>query len=140
MAKSYWLMKTEPGTYSWQDLVKDRSTAWDGVRNFQARNNLAKMKVGDLALFYHSVSDKTVVGVAKITRESYPDPTTDDPRWVVVELAPVKELAQPVDLATIKGEASLSDMVLVRNSRLSVQPVTAAEFRKILSLGKTRIG
>jgi predicted RNA-binding protein with PUA-like domain len=139
MAKSYWLMKTEPDTYSWPDLVSDGSTSWDGVRNYQARNNLQKMKVGDLALFYHSVSDKTVVGVAKITRESYPDPTADDPKWVVVDIAPVKELTQPVDLATIKGQDALADMVLVRNSRLSVQPVTAAEFRRILSLGKTKL-
>lgn len=139
MAKSYWLMKTEPGTYSWQDLENDGSTAWDGVRNYQARNNLQKMKKDDLALFYHSVSDKKVVGVAKVTRESYPDPTAGDSQWVVVDVAPVSKLAQPVDLATIKAEPSLADMVLVRNSRLSVQPVTAAEFRRIVSLGKTKL-
>jgi predicted RNA-binding protein with PUA-like domain len=132
-------MKTEPETFSWADLVRDGHAMWDGVRNFQARNNMKAMKVGDLALIYHSVSDKEVAGVAEIVGEHRPDPTTRDNRWVVVDLKPVAPLQQPVGLATVKADPALADMILARNSRLSVQPVTAAEFRRILALGKTKL-
>lgn len=139
MARSYWLMKTEPGTFSWDDLVRDGKTMWDGVRNYQARNFMKEMKTGDLALIYHSVKDKEVVGVAEITGEERPDPTTDDDRWIVVDLKPVTPMTRKVTLAEIKDDPKLGDMVLVNNSRLSVQPVKAAEFRRVLSLGKTKV-
>lgn len=132
----YWLVKSEPGAYSWAKFVKDGSTYWDGVRNYQARNNLAAMKIGDKALFYHSVSDKTVEGVAKVTRESYPDPTTDDERWVVVDFEPVEPLARPVSLAEIKAEKKLASIALVKQSRLSVVPLTAGEFKMIVRMGR----
>ncbi|GAA0893136.1 EVE domain-containing protein [Fulvivirga kasyanovii] len=133
---NYWLMKSEPGTYSWDDLVKDKQTFWDGVRNYQARNNMKEMKVGDLALFYHSVNEKTVVGIAKIVKEHYPDPTTDDDRWVVVDVAPVQPLKKPVKLDDIKNDGRLDQMVLVRNSRLSVQPVKKEEFDIIIGMSE----
>lgn len=133
---NYWLMKSEPGAYSWDDLVRDKQTYWDGVRNFQARNNMKQMKKGDLALYYHSVNEKQVVGIAKIIKEYYPDPTTDDDRWVVVDIAPERSLKKPVTLAQIKGEDTLADMVLVRNSRLSVQPVKKEEFDQIISMSE----
>lgn len=139
MARSYWLMKSEPFKYSWEQFVSDGSTYWDGVRNYQARNNLQEMRVGDLALYYHSNDGLNVVGVARITKPAYPDPTTDDDRWVVVDLEPVKPLSEPVTLATIKADPKLSEMALVRQGRLSVTPVTSAEFRHILKLGKTKI-
>lgn len=133
---NYWLIKTEPGTYSWADLVKDKSTFWDGVRNYQARNNLKEMKVGDLALYYHSVNEKCVIGVAKVINEFYQDPSTDDDRWVAVDVTPELELKKPVPLAQVKADGRLTDMVLVNNSRLSVQPVRKAEFDIILELGR----
>ncbi|MBL6448703.1 EVE domain-containing protein [Fulvivirga sp. 29W222] len=133
---NYWLMKSEPGTYSWDDLVKDKQTFWDGVRNYQARNNMKEMKVGDLVLFYHSVNEKTVVGIAKIVKEHYQDPTTEDDRWVVVDIAPVQPLKRPVKLDEIKDDARLDQMVLVRNSRLSVQPVKKEEFDIILGMSE----
>ena len=139
MARSYWLAKSEPFKYSWDDLVKDGSTYWDGVRNAQARNNLAAMKKGDLALYYHSNEGKEVVGVARVKKESYPDPTTDDERWVVVDFAPVVAMQEPVTLATIKSDPKLAEMQLLRRSRLSVVPVTKPEFNHILKLGKTRL-
>jgi len=139
MARSYWLMKSEPFKYSWEQFVSDGSTYWDGVRNYQARNNLQEMRVGDLALYYHSNEGLNVVGVARITKPAYPDPTTDDDRWVVVDLEPVKPFSEPVTLATIKADPKLSEMALVRQGRLSVTPVTATEFRHILKLGKTKI-
>ena len=139
MARSYWLVKSEPFKYSWDDLVKDGSTYWDGVRNYGARNNLAAMKKGDLLLYYHSNEGKEVVGVAKVTRESYQDPTSDDERWVVVDVAPVKPLASPVTLAEVKCEPKLAEMALVKQARLSVQPVTRAEFDHVLKLGKTKV-
>lgn len=129
---NYWLMKSEPGTFSWDDLVRDKKTGWDGVRNFQARNNLKAMKKGDMVFFYHSMDDKAIVGIAKITKESYPDPK--DNEWVAVEIAPVKKLKNPVTLAQIKSDKRLSDMVLVKSSRLSVQPVKAEEFDLVISL------
>jgi len=139
MARGYWLVKSEPFKYSWDDLVRDGQTYWDGVRNYEARNNLSAMKKGDLALYYHSNEGKEVVGIAEIVGEAYPDPTTDDDRWVVVDLAPRIPFAQPVSLATIKADASLEDIALVRRGRLSVVPITAKEFRRVARLGKTEI-
>ena len=139
MSRSYWLVKTEPGTYSWDDFVNEGRGVWDGVRNFQARNNMKAMKEGDLVLFYHSVTGKSIVGVARVTKEAYPDPTTNDRRWVVVELTPVTPLTRPVELSEIKADGELGDMVLARNSRLSVMPVEANEFRRVLALGETRL-
>jgi len=133
---NYWLIKTEPGTYSWADLVKDKSTFWDGVRNYQARNNLKEMKVGDLALYYHSVNEKCVIGVAKVIKEFYQDPSTEDVRWVAVDVTPELELKNRVTLAQVKADERLVDMVLVNNSRLSVQPVRKAEFDIIIELGQ----
>jgi len=131
---NYWLMKTEPSTYSWEDLVNDKKTVWDGVRNFQARNNLKAMKKGDLVFIYHSMDDKAVVGIAKVTKEFFPDPKDND--WASVEISPVKKLKHPVTLAQAKGDKRLADMVLVRVSRLSVQPVKVSEYDLILSLSE----
>ncbi len=131
---NYWLMKTEPGTFSWDDLVKDKKAVWDGVRNFQARNNLKAMKKGDLAFIYHSMDDKAVVGIAEITREHFPDPKDKD--WAAVEIKPVKKLKNAMNLAAIKGEKRLADMVLVKNSRLSVQPVKQAEFDVVIGMSE----
>ena len=139
MALRHWLAKSEPFKYSWDDFVRDGSTYWDGVRNPEARNNLVAMKRGDLALYYHSNEGKEVVGIARVTRESYPDPTTDDPRWVVVELEPVRALQTPVSLQQIKAEPALADLALVRRSRLSVTPVSRRHFDKVLRLGETRL-
>ena len=139
MARKYWLMKSEPFKYAWDALVKDKWTYWDGVRNYEARNNLAAMKKGDLCLYYHSNEGKEVVGVARVKRESYQDPTTEDERWVVVDVAAVKALKEPITLEQVKADASLCEMALVRQSRLSVQPVTPPQFRKVLSLGKTKL-
>ncbi|MEM1406018.1 MAG: EVE domain-containing protein [Bacteroidota bacterium] len=132
---NYWLMKSEPGAYSWDDLVRDKRTFWDGVRNYQARNNMKDMKVGDLALYYHSVNEKCAVGIAKIVREFYPDSTTDDERWVMVDIEPVEKFKKPVTLAEVKADERLSQMVLVNNSRLSVQPVKKEEFDIIVGMG-----
>ena len=138
-SKSYWLVKSEPVKYSWDQFVKDGSTYWDGVRNYTARNNLQAMKKGDLVLYYHSNEGKEVVGVARVVQESYPDPTTDDDRWVVVDLKPVKALKEAVTLAQVKADAQLGEMALVKQSRLSVMPVEKAAFDRILKLGKTTI-
>jgi len=134
---NYWLIKSEPGDYSWDDLVKDKRTYWDGVRNFQARNNLKNMEVGDLCLFYHSVNEKSNVGIAKVAREHYQDPTTEDERWVVVDVVPESAFKRPVTLADIKADERLSNMVLVRNSRLSVQPVKREEFDIVVGMGNS---
>jgi predicted RNA-binding protein with PUA-like domain len=139
MATKHWLVKSEPYKYSWDDLVRDGRTAWDGVRNFEARNNLRAMRRGDLLLYYHSNEGKEVVGVARVAREAYPDATASDGDWSVVDVAPVKKLAQPVALAVIKQDAALANMALLRRSRLSVTPVTPAEFRRVLGLGKTKL-
>jgi predicted RNA-binding protein with PUA-like domain len=133
----YWLVKQEPEAYSWSAFVKDKGTAWTGVRNFQARNNLRAMKKGDFVLYYHSVSDKQVVGVARVAKEAYPDPTAQEGDWFSVDLAPVKPLEAPVDLETIKSDKTLADIPLVRQGRLSVQPLTKAQFQRVLKLGKT---
>ncbi|MEO9964615.1 MAG: EVE domain-containing protein [Reichenbachiella sp.] len=133
---NYWLIKSEPNTYSWDDFVKLGKDHWDGVRNYAARMHMMNMKVGDLALFYHSVNDKCVVGVAKVVKEHYPDPTTDDDRWVVVDLVPEFKLDKEVTLEQIKNDHRLTEMVLVNNTRLSVQPVKKEEFDIVLSLGQ----
>jgi predicted RNA-binding protein with PUA-like domain len=130
---NYWLVKTEPGTYSWDDFVKRGKDHWDGVRNYQARNNLKAMKEGDEVLFYHSVNDKEVVGVARVVKEHYPDPTTDDDRWVVVDLAPVRKLDKPVTLSEIKADPRLEGLALIKHSRLSVIPVDRAHYDLIIS-------
>ncbi|MFP6654236.1 MAG: EVE domain-containing protein [Myxococcota bacterium] len=137
--RHYWLMKSEPYKYSWDDLVRDGQTYWDGVRNYEARNHLAAMEEGDLAFYYHSNEGKEIVGIAEIVRTSYPDPTADDETWVVVDIVPVVPFTQPVSLATIKQEPKLAEMQLVRRGRLSVIPILPAEFRKVASLGKTKI-
>jgi len=137
VARSYWLMKSEPLKYSWDDLVKDGSTYWDGVRNAQARNNLRAMRVGDLAFFYHSNEGKDVVGVMRVTRSAYQDPTTDDERWLVVEVEPVRPLVSPVSLAQIKADRALAKLPLVTQSRLSVMPIEKTAFDRVLKLGKT---
>lgn len=137
--RGYWLVKSEPGTYAWETFVKEGSTYWDGVRNPAARNHLEAMRKGDLVLFYHSGKGKEVVGVAKVTGESYPDPTADDPRWLVVDLAPVRPLEESVALADIKAEPALAEIALVRQPRLSVMPLRKREFDRILRLGRTRL-
>ncbi len=134
----FWLVKQEPSKYSWEQFVEDKETYWDGVRNYQARNNLQAMKKGDRVLFYHSVVGKEIKGIARVTRESYPDPTTDDPAWVVVDLKPVNPMKIPVPLEQIKSHAKLRKMALIKQSRLSVMPLTPAEFKIILELGKTQ--
>ncbi|WP_285057097.1 EVE domain-containing protein [Pedobacter ginsengisoli] len=131
----HWLVKSEPFKYSWDKFNKDGRTFWDGVRNYQARNNLREMREGDLVLFYHSNDGKNVVGIAKVVKEFYQDPTTDDANWVVVDLAPVEALKNPVSLEQIKAEESLKDISLVKQGRLSVMPLRAAEFDKILEMG-----
>ena len=131
---NYWLMKSEPFKYSWDQLVLDKSTFWDGVRNYGARNNLRAMKKGDLAFFYHSNEGVEIVGIVKIVKESYPDPTSDDPNWVVVEVKPHQKLKKSVTLAAIKAEKKLANMALVRLGRLSVQPVTPEEWALVLKM------
>lgn len=131
---NYWLVKTEPGTYSWDNLVADKKTTWDGVRNFQARNNLKAMKKGDLVLVYHSGDDKAVIGISKVLKEAFPD--SKDKDWLAVDLGVYKKLKNPVTLAQVKATKNLADMVLVRASRLSVQPVKPEEFDLILALSE----
>ena len=133
---NYWLVKTEPDSYSWNDLQKDKKTVWDGVRNFQARSNLKKMEKGDVVFIYHTGDEKAVVGTAQVSKAAYPD--TKDAEWLVVELTVGKPLKKPVSLAQIKADKRLSDMVLVRASRLSVQPVKPSEFDLITGLSETK--
>ena len=137
MATQYWLVKSEPESYSWSDLVKDGKTSWTGVRNFAARNNLRSMKKGDIVAFYHSVSDKQIVGIAKVVGEAYPDKTakSDEGEWSAVDLAPDKPLKKPISLERIKSDSVLKNMALVRISRLSVTPVNEPEYKRILELG-----
>ncbi|MBA2435485.1 MAG: EVE domain-containing protein [Verrucomicrobiota bacterium] len=132
--KNHWLVKQEPEAYSWDDFVRDGLTTWSGVRNFQARNNLRAMRKGDAVLFYHSVSEKAVVGIARVTREAFADPTAKEGDWSAVELKPVKPLKRPVTLEQIKAEPKLREIALLRNSRLSVQPLGKAEFELICRL------
>ena len=133
-----WLIKSEPNKYSWDMLVKDRRTHWDGVRNYQARNNLQAMKKGDTCLFYHSVAGKEIVGVAQVVRTAYQDPTTDDPRWVAVDVVPGQAMKKPVPLNLLKEDASTAGMALIRQSRLSVSPVTAGELTAVMKMGGIR--
>ena len=130
---AYWLVKSEPSTYSYDHLIKDKQTTWDGVRNYAARNHLKSMKKGDEVLFYHSNEGLEIVGIAKVSKESYQNPTTDE-SWVVVDLKPHKRLTKPVPLAQIKTDKRLAEMALVRLGRLSVQPVTDAEWKVIMEL------
>jgi len=132
---NYWLIKSEPFKYSWDQFTKDKKTGWDGVRNYAARNNLKAMKKGDLALFYHSNEGLCIVGIAKVVKEHYQDPTTEETAWVSVDFAPYKALKKPVTLADIKADKFLQNMQLVKLSRLSVGIVTPEEFDKILLLG-----
>ncbi len=131
----YWLVKSEPGAYSWQQFEKDGETIWDGVRNYQARNNLKNMREDDLVLFYHSVSAKEVVGIARVVKEHYQDPTTDDDRWVVVDIKPEKAFKKPVNLSMIKADPRLENIALVKQARLSVMPLKPEEFDAIVELG-----
>ena len=133
---NYWLLKTEPDTFSWDDLVRDKKTGWDGIRNFQARSHLKAIKKGDLAFVYHTGDEKSVIGIAKVTKENYPDPK--DNEWVAIEIAPVNKLKNPVTLAQIKADKRLTNMVLVRASRLSVQPVKKDEFDMIIALSEEK--
>lgn len=129
---NYWLIKSEPNTYSIDNLASDKVTAWTGIRNYQARNNLKAMNKGDLCLFYHSGDDKAVVGVAKVVKDSYPDPTAKEGDWVCVDVAFVKKLSKPVTLAAVKADPALKSMQLVTHSRLSTQKVTAEQYASIL--------
>lgn len=131
---AYWLIKSEPFKYSWDQLVQDEKTFWDGIRNYAARNNLKAMKKGDQAFFYHSNEGLEIVGIAAVTKEAYQDPTTTDAAWVAVDFKPVKKLKKPVSLQQIKNNQALSNMALLRHSRLSVQPVTAEEWNEILKM------
>jgi predicted RNA-binding protein with PUA-like domain len=134
--KQFWLVKSEPSAYSWANLVVDGKTAWTGVRNYTARNNLRAMRKGDEVFFYHSVVGKEIVGIAKLVREAYPDPTAKEGDWSAVDLAPEKALPKPVTLDDIKRNSKLKEMALLRLSRLSVQPVTSAQFDEILRMAK----
>jgi predicted RNA-binding protein with PUA-like domain len=131
---NYWLVKSEPFKYSWQQFLKDKKTFWDGVRNYAARNNLRAMKKGDEVLFYHSNEGMEIVGVAMVVKEAYQDPTTEDKNWVVVDLKPVKALKKPVSLSEIKADPKFENMELVKNSRLSVQKVTPDEWKLIMKM------
>ncbi|MEY2576302.1 MAG: hypothetical protein QOF80_1789 [Verrucomicrobiota bacterium] len=134
--KNFWLVKSEPSAYSWGNLVADGKTAWNGVRNYTARNNLRAMRKGDAVFFYHSVVGKEIVGIAKVVREAYPDPTAKEGDWSAVDIAPEKPLPKPVTLDEIKHNPKLKDMALLRLSRLSVQPVTSAQFDEIGRMAK----
>src|SRR5947207_2924005 len=136
--KHCWLVKQEPEDYSWDDLVRDGSTQWTGVRNFQARNNLRQMNTGDEVFFYHSGKEKSVVGVAKVSRAAFPDPTAGEPGWIAIEIKPGKRLARPVALADVRANPRLQNLLLVRQSRLSVMPLTKEEFAEILRMGETK--
>jgi predicted RNA-binding protein with PUA-like domain len=139
MQRRYWLVKQEPEAYSWTDFTRDGGTAWTGVRNFQARNHLRAMQRGDLVLFYHSVSEKRVVGVAEVTRTAYPDPTAKEGDWSAVDLRPVEPLLRPVPLDEIKADPALRNLPLLKQNRLSIMPLTQTEFQRLLQLGGTRV-
>lgn len=139
MTKNYWLVKSEPSAYSWDNLLHDKHTRWDGVRNFEARNNLRAMKMGDLVLYYHSGEGKEIVGIAKVVKEGYADPTATEGDWCAVDLAPVKALARPVALATLKADKALADLAVVRKPRISVVKILPAEFARILEMAETRL-
>jgi predicted RNA-binding protein with PUA-like domain len=141
MAKTtgYWLMKSEPDVYPFEKLIKDKRTRWDGVRNFEARNHLRAMQKGDLCLFYHSNIGKEVVGVMEVMKTAYADPTAEEGDWSVVDVGPVKALTEPVTLATIKADKALTEIQLLKRSRLSVVPLSKTHFERILKLGKTQL-
>lgn len=139
MSRQYWLMKSEPSKYSYAQLVRDGQTTWDGVRNYEARNNLRAMQVGDLALFYHSNEGKSVVGVARIKRAAYEDSTAPGEDWSVVDLEPVTPIKAPVSLDAIRADPTLAEIQLLKRSRLSVVPVSKDHFEKVLKMGKTKI-
>jgi predicted RNA-binding protein with PUA-like domain len=139
MAKNYWLVKQEPESYSWATFEKEGGTAWTGVRNFQARNNLRAMKKGDPVLFYHSGESRECVGLARVGKEAYPDPTATEGDWSGADLVPVKPLKKSVSLAVIKADKALKEVPLIRNSRLSVMPLTEAQFNRILELSETKL-
>ena len=139
LSMNYWLVKSEPESYSWAALMKDGKTAWTGVRNFAARNNLRAMKRGDGVFFYHSGEGKEIVGIAKVLKAAYPDPTAKEGDWSCVDLVPVKAVAKPVNLQTIKADKILKEMVLARQSRLSVSPVTGQQFNRVLEVAGTKI-
>lgn len=137
--RQHWLIKSEPFKYAWPQLVRDGRTMWEGVRNFEARNNLRAMKVGDLCLYYHSNEGKEIVGIARVAREAYPDPTAPAEDWSVVDVEPVAPIKAPVSLDDIKGDPDLADIALLKRSRLSVVPVSKEHFDQILKMGKTRL-
>ena len=134
--KNYWLVKQEPGTYSWTEFCQEKGAAWTGIRNFQARNQLRAMKQGDPVLFYHSGEAREIVGIARVAREAYPDPTASEGDWSAVDLIPVKPLPQPVALTAIKSDSILRDLPMVRQSRLSVSPLSAAQYERLLELAR----
>ncbi len=136
---AYWLLKSEPGTWSWDDQVKKGTEHWDGVRNYQAANNMKAMKIGDLAFFYHSVNEKQIVGIVEVVKLYYPDHTDKSGRFGMVDVKAVKPVEEPVTLARIKAEPELQDMPLVKQSRLSVSPVSAKEWKHILKMAKTKV-
>jgi len=133
---NYWLVKSDPDSYGWPEMKKDKKTYWDGVRNYQARNNMKEMKKGDRVLFYHSVQGKEIVGEVEVVKESYQDPTTDDDRWVAVDFKVIGDLENPVTLQQIKDTESLSEIALVRNSRLSVMPLDKKDYNTIIKMSK----
>jgi len=133
---NYWLVKSEPSKYSWKQFLKDKRTFWDGVRNYQARNNLQAMKKGDQVLFYHSNEGLTVVGIARVVKEAYQDPTTADERWVAIDIEPVETFNTPVTLSEMKQEKRLQNIALIRQSQLSVMPLTKEEFETIVAKGR----
>ena len=136
---NYWLVKSEPYEYSYDDLIKEKKTMWDGIRNYAARNHMRAMKKGDLVFFYHSREGLEIVGICKVVKEYYPDPTAEKGDWSVVDVKPVKRMKQPVSLKAIKANDKLKDMALVRISRLSVSPVSEKEFKEILKMGETKV-
>jgi predicted RNA-binding protein with PUA-like domain len=139
VAKKYWIVKQEPGTYSWADLVKEGGTPWTGVRNFAARKNLRAMRKGDLTFFYHSGEEKQIVGIARVEREDYPDPTAEEGDWSAVDISPVKPLTKVVALETLKGDPALKTMPMIKQSRLSVSSLDECQAQRILALGKTKV-
>ena len=139
MPKKFWLVKQEPEAYSWTTFVQEGRAAWTGIRNYQARNNLRAMKKGDPVFYYHTGGEKQVVGLARVEKEAYPDPTAGEGDWLSVELVPVKALRLPVTLQAIKADPTLKDILLVRNSRLSVSPLNEAQFKRLLALAETKV-
>jgi len=138
MPTRYWLVKQEPETYAWDQFVREGQTAWTGVRNFQARNHLRAMSPGDLVLYYHSGADKRIVGVASVALAAYPDPTATEGNWVAVDLVPIEALPRPIPLAEVRAESRLCQTALIKQTRLSVLPLTRGQFRKLLTLGGWR--